>query len=72
MIGLGDTTCTDDELDVLALCPGTGGVPDYVNCFCSGGTAAVVAPAVPAIDFTTYLAWVAGGLALWLLMGKKL
>jgi len=37
MLGLGDTYCTDDQLDALATCP-AGYVPDYVStCSCLPG-----------------------------------
>jgi hypothetical protein len=61
MTGLGDTTCTDDELDMLALCPSTGGVPDYTACVCNAPDA--TAPTVTT-DVSSYWPWLLAGAAL--------
>lgn len=68
MIGLGDTTCTDDELDVLALCPSQGGTPDYVNCICSDS--AVAAPVITTSSLSSYLPWILAAGVAYLFLGK--
>jgi len=48
MLGLGDTYCTDDQLDTLATCP-AGYVPDYTStCSCLPG------PTVSSTDSSCY------------------
>lgn len=74
MTGLGDTYCSDDELDALALCPSAGGVPDYVGCVCNGGTAVAAATTTASTltaDLSAYWPWLlAAGTAVYFMSGK--
>ena len=101
-MGLADTACTNDQLDMLALCP-AGYIADYAYCTCNPSTAATAMPplgacpsgyvsngsqcvpgalgipgltpanALTALGTTLsgYWPWLAGGLVLYLMMGKR-
>jgi hypothetical protein len=74
LTGLGDTYCTDDQLDTLATCP-AGYVPDYTStCSClPGPTVSSTTAAVTSVVSTlpNLAALLVAGLAAFLFLGGK-